>query len=512
MREDYSSGVHVQARALDKRYGGVHALRAVTIEIQPGEVHALVGENGAGKSTLGKIIAGAARHDAGELIINGRSVSYRQPADAIRDGIAIIDQELAMLPARSVIDNVFLGMEHANFGFVNDGRTRREFDELIKSTGFDLQAGTIVGTLRLADQQKVEILRALGRRARLIVMDEPSAALTPMEVRQLHDIIRQLKRRGTTVVLVSHFLDEVLSVADRVTIMRDGAHVRTAETKDETKESIVRSMLGHDLADPAPIIEASRNAPVALEVRGLTRPGVFEDISFSVRAGEIVGLSGLVGAGRTEVCRAIFGADTCRSGTVHLDGQIVDIKSPVDAIKAGMAMLPEDRKGLGLLMQRSVKENLTLPHLSSFASSGVLNSQRECEVARDLVKKVGVKTASIDAAVSTLSGGNQQKVVLAKWLAHEPKILIVDEPTRGVDVGAKAAIYDILRELAARGIAILVVSSELEEVLELSHRVLVMARGKIVAEYKHTEATKDLLLSAAFWTPGNEVLLQGETA
>lgn len=496
-----SDAVHVETRHLDKRYGGVHALRDVGVQILRGEVHALVGENGAGKSTLGKIIAGSIRHDGGELSVNGRPVAYRAPADAIRDGIAIVDQELAMLPARSVLDNVFLGMELAHGGVLDDRQARLRFDELIAGTGFDLQADAIVGELRLADQQKVEILRALARRAELIVMDEPSAALTPGEIRQLHGIIRQLKARGTTVVLVSHFLEEVLGVTDRVTILRDGVHVRTAVTAEETRESIIHSMIGRALAAPPPISPVPETAPAVLEVRGLSRPGEFEDVGFAVRAGEILGISGLVGAGRTEVCRAIFGADRLRAGSIRLDGREVRFRSPADAIRAGVALLPENRKELGLLMHRSVKENLTLPHLAHFARGGVLWGGRERADADGLVDRVGVKTASLDTLVSMLSGGNQQKVVLAKWLARSPRLLIVDEPTRGVDIGAKSAIYDILRELASQGIAILLVSSELDEVLELSHRVLVMARGRVVAEYDHTEATADQLLSAAFWTP-----------
>ncbi|CAG7611984.1 sugar ABC transporter ATP-binding protein [Leucobacter soli] len=503
---------HVETRHLEKRYGGVHALRDVNVQIHRGEVHALVGENGAGKSTLGKIIAGAVRHDGGTLVVNGKAAAYRAPMDAIRDGIAIIDQELAMLPDRAVIDNVFLGIERAHGGVLDNRSAREEFEELVASTGFELNPETLVGDLRLADQQKVEILRALARRADLIVMDEPSAALTPGEVRQLHGVIRSLKARGATVVLVSHFLEEVLAVSDRVTILRDGEHVRTAVTADETRESIIHSMLGRHLTEPPEIAAAPDTAPVVLEVTGLTRPGHFEDVSLTVRAGEIVGINGLVGAGRTEVCRAVFGADRYRSGEVRLNGERVRFRSPAEAIKANVAMLPENRKELGLLMHRSVKENLTLPHLDLFARAGVLWSGRERGEAEELVTRAGVKTASVDALVSTLSGGNQQKVVLAKWLAKEPRLLIVDEPTRGVDIGAKSAIYDILRELASRGIAILVVSSELDEVLELSHRVLVMARGRIVAEYDHHEANKDLLLTAAFWTPESERTAQEAAA
>ncbi|MCZ2849912.1 sugar ABC transporter ATP-binding protein [Modestobacter sp. VKM Ac-2978] len=497
------SEIHVETRGVDKRFGGVHALRGVDVQIRRGEVHALIGENGAGKSTLGKIIAGTHRHDGGELIVDGHERHYRAPHDALRDGIAIIEQELALLPMRSVIENTFLGMEFAAGGVLQGARARQRFAELVEATGFDLDPDRPVGRLRLADQQKVEILRALARNASLIVMDEPSAALTPVEVDQLHAIIRELKARGTTVVIVSHFLQEVLSISDRITILRDGCLVRTTEASIETPERLVTSMLGHEQENVfshslAPAFDTG--APPILEVEGLTRDGIISDVSFSVRRGEIVGIAGLVGSGRTEVCRAIFGADPISSGTVRLDGVPCRFRSPAAAIRAGIALLPESRKEFGLVMSRSVRENLGLAHLRRFARFGVLRSRVERRRAEELRDQMGVKCASIDVGVTTLSGGNQQKVVLGRWLVDMPRVLIVDEPTRGVDVGAKAAIYDIIRDLAAQGVAVVVVSSELEEILALTHRIVVMARGRAVTELETAKTSKDQILEAAFDT------------
>lgn len=494
--------VHVEARGIQKNYGGVQALKAVTLDVRRGEVHALIGENGAGKSTLGKIIAGSVAHDGGELYVDGEPRTYRAPAEALRDGIAIIDQELALLPERTVIDNVFLGMELAQGGVVRKAAAREQFAELNRLTGFDLSASTRVGRLRLADQQKVEIMRALARNAELIVMDEPSASLTPVEVDQLHAIIRSLKDQGTTVIIVSHFLEEVLAISDRVSILRDGRYIRTADAADETQASLVHSMLGrehaHDLSHSyAPELDPA-TARVVLEAEGLTRKGVLSDISLTVRAGEIVGLSGLVGSGRTEVCRAIFGADPLDRGTVRVDGTPVKLRSPAHAIDAGIALLPESRKEFGLVMLRSVKENVSLARLRNFARLGVLRRRAEHQAAEDLSKRVGIKYSSLDAPVSSLSGGNQQKVVLGRWMLARPKVLIVDEPTRGVDVGAKAAIYELIREAAQSGVAVLVVSSEIEEILALTHRVHVMSRGRLVAEFETAQTTKDQILEAAF--------------
>ncbi|MBB4662166.1 simple sugar transport system ATP-binding protein/ribose transport system ATP-binding protein [Conexibacter arvalis] len=484
-----------------KRYGGVHALRDVDVTIRRGEIHALVGENGAGKSTLGKILAGVVRPDGGTVSVGGRAVHYRAPHEAIRDGIAMIDQELALVPARSVLDNVFLGSEQHRAGVAKDRQARERFRALAARTGFDLDPDAPVGSLRVADQQKVEILRALARNAELIVMDEPTAPLTPDEAQRLHAIMRDLRDRGTTIVFVSHFLREVLALSDTITVLKDGRFVQSGPASEQTQDSLVLAMLGRSLdvafPDPAPPAD---DAPVVLRARGLTRAGAIEGVDVTLRAGEIVGIAGLVGSGRTEVARALFGADRIDAGTIELDGRALRLRAPADAIRAGIAMLPESRKEQGLLMLRSVGENITLPHLRLVAGGGVVRRRGESARARELIERLGVKCDGADAPVASLSGGNQQKVALAKWLMKTPRVLIADEPTRGVDVGAKSAIYDLLRGLAAQGVAVLVISSELEEVLGLANRVLVMRRGRVAAELSSDEATDEKVLTAAFGT------------
>lgn len=499
----------VEARSLSKRFGGVQALQNVSLTLRVGEVHGLVGENGAGKSTLAKIIGGVYQPDEGELLVDGRPVRFGAPRDALAAGIATIAQELALVPARSVMENVFLGVEPRRFGVVQQEELRKRFAALDARTGFGVPGDALVGDLRIADRQKVEILRALAREARLILMDEPTASLTADETERLLAIIRRLAADGTAIVLVSHFLDEVLSVADEVTVMRDGHLVRTAPAAQETTDSLVAAMIGRriELAFPArPILPAT--APVVLAAEHLQRRGAIEDVSFQIRAGEIVGLAGLVGSGRTEVARALFGADRLDAGRILVDGQAVAIRSPRDAAAAGIAMLPESRKEQGLFMERAVRENTTIAILPSLSPGGVVDSRRERQVTREAVSTVDVRTRSIEAPVINLSGGNQQKVLFAKWLLLRPKILLADEPTRGVDVGAKRQIYELLVRLAGEGMGVLLISSEIEEVLGLSHRVLVLRAGRLVAEFPAEAASKDAVMSAAFQAP----LVAGDVA
>jgi simple sugar transport system ATP-binding protein/ribose transport system ATP-binding protein len=494
---------HVEVRGLSKRFGGVQALREVDLEIARGSIHGLVGENGAGKSTLGKVLAGIHRPDDGELVVEGRAVAYRSPRDALADGITMIAQEPTLVPHRSVQENVFLGLEPPVV--LDERRVSRRFAALVREAGIELPGRRLVRTLRVADQQKVEILRAIARDARLVVMDEPTSALTTDEAERLFELIRRLRDRGVTVIYVSHFLPEVLSLADHVTVLRDGRVVRTAAAKDETPERLVAAMLGRalDLAfpDKRPVAD---DAPVVLSVRGLSSAPTVHDVSFEVRAGEIVGLAGLIGSGRSEVARAIFGADRATGGSVEVDGRALDARSPRAAIKRGVVMLPEDRKRQGLLMLRSIVDNVTLPHLSDVATGGVLSTRRERRRTSALIASLDVRTRSNAAAVSTLSGGNQQKVLFAKWLFRTPRVFIADEPTRGVDVGAKRAIYELIQSLAERGIAVLLISSEHEEVLGLAHRVLVMRAGRIVAEFDEAGMSEDAVLHAAFGTTAEE--------
>jgi simple sugar transport system ATP-binding protein/ribose transport system ATP-binding protein len=490
---------HVDLIGISKRFGGVQALDDITLAIGQGTIHALVGENGAGKSTLGRIVAGIHPPDGGELRVDGQPVHYRAPHDALKDGITTIAQELALLPARRVIDNVFLGSEHERYGFLNERSMRKRYRELSTRAGFDLPADARVGRLRLADQQKVEILRALARNAKLIVVDEPTAALTADEAEKLLLILRALRSQGTTIVYVSHFLSEVLSVADAVTVLRDGKLIRTSLAESETPETLITAMLGRSVEMTFPDkTDTPPDAAVVLSVKGLSRPPAIRDISFDVRAGEIVGLAGLIGSGRTEVARAIFGADRLTSGEVTLDGRRMRIRSPHRAISAGIAMLPESRKDQGLLMRSSIVRNVSLAHLDDVSPNGWVMGRRERARVRELTTRVDVRASRLTAKVSSLSGGNQQKVLFAKWLFRPPRVLIADEPTRGVDVGAKRAIYELIHSLAANGMAVVFISSELEEVIGMAHRIFVLRAGEIVGEYDGRTATEDELLRAAF--------------
>jgi len=495
----------VEIRGVSKRFGGVQALSGVDLDIVAGSIHALVGENGAGKSTLGKVLAGVHRPDEGEVVVDGRVVAYRSPRDALADGITIITQEPTLVPHRSVQENVFLGVEQGALGVLDERRTARRFAELVQSAGIELRGRRLARTLPVADQQKVEILRAIAREARLFVMDEPTSALTADESERLFELIRSLRDRGSTIVYVSHFLPEVLALADTVTVLRDGKVVRTSPTADETPERLVAAMLGRSLdltfPDKAP---PPADSPVVLAVRNLARPPAVQDVSLELRAGEIVGLAGLIGSGRTELARAIFGADRATGGTIEIGGRAVRARSPRTAIRNGIVMLPEDRKSQGLLMLRSIVENITLPHLADVSKGGVMSVRSERRRTVELIQRLDVRTRSPKSAVNTLSGGNQQKVLFARWLFHAPRVFIADEPTRGVDVGAKRAIYELITQLAESGIAVLLISSEHEELLGLAHRVLVMRAGRLVAEFDQKTMSEDAVLHAAFATGGEE--------
>jgi len=494
---------HVAVHGVTKRYGGTVALDAVDVAIDAGTVHALVGENGAGKSTLGKVIAGVLSPDEGELEINGRPVRLKSPRAALDLGITMVAQELSLVPARSVVENVYLGIEHHRGPLVIDTADRDNFNGLTTRFGIDLPPDQIVETLSVADQQKVEILRALARNADLVVMDEPTARLTSDEAMTLRRTVRDLASRGVTIVYVSHFLEEVLAIADTVTIMRDGSIVRTGPVTDETHESLIEGIIGRSLDAAFPQRRPPLpDAPVVLEVSSLGRSGAFEDISFVVRAGEIVTLAGLVGSGRTEVARAVFGADQPTSGTMKLNGEPFAPRSPRSAIRAGVAMVPESRKEDGLFPERSVRENMTLAHLDRFVTRfGVVRTAQERAAANKTTEDVGLTGATIDSTMAELSGGNQQKSLFGRWLVSRPRLFIADEPTRGVDVGAKRGIYDLLVNLAAEGMAVLIVSSELEEVLGLAHRILVMREGRIVGELEGSQATEADVMILAFGAP-----------
>jgi ABC-type sugar transport system ATPase subunit len=505
---DQLSPPHVELLHVGKRFQGAQALADVSLSIQRDAIHALIGENGAGKSTLGKIIAGVIRPDDGELWVEGRRVAYRSPRDALADGITAIQQEIALAPQRTVLDNVFLGIEDERLTMVDVAGMERRFAELNESSGFALDPRVRVSTLSIAEQQKVEIMRALARDARLIVMDEPTARLSAEESQKLLDIVRQLQARGVTIVYVSHFLREVLAVAETITVLRNGEVVQTTPAATQTPDSLVTAMLGRAASLTFPKrVRCDPAAPTLLAVRGLSRRGAFEDVSFTVKSGEIVGLTGLVGSGRSEVARAIFGADRLDDGTIELNENPVDIRSPRDGIARGIAMLPESRKDQGLHMRLPVGHNVTLPHLSAVSHpGGIIDTGKERTSVGALLQRLAVKPPKVSTIVSRLSGGNQQKVLFSKWLFEPPRVLLLDEPTRGVDVGAKRALYELIVSLAASGMGVLLISSEIEEILGLAHRVLVMRRGRIVAEFAADEMEEERLLRAAFGSEPVDVL------
>jgi ABC-type sugar transport system ATPase subunit len=492
------SPAHIELAGISKQFGGVRALDDVSLKIIPGSIHAVVGENGAGKSTLGKIVAGVIEPDEGRMSVRAEPVSFRSPREALSRGIAMIAQELSVVPQLSVAENVFLGAEPRSGGWVRRRVLRRRYEQLAESAGFELPADRIAGHMRQAEQQQVEILRALSREAELIVMDEPSGALSGPDVGRLHEIIRSLSAAGRTIVLVSHFLGEVIELADSVTILRDGRLVRTAAAREESEESLIQGMLGRPLGAAFPTKpKVAPEAPVALSVRGLSAPGVV-DVSLDVHQGEIVGVAGLMGAGRTELARAIFGVDRRSAGTVELAGGRTPTGGPSGSLRHGLAMIPESRKEQGLLFTRSVMENVSLSSLGHFSRGGVVQRRAERAGCERILESWALKTAGYGAPVSSLSGGNQQKVLFARMLMCSPRVLIADEPTRGVDVGAKRAIYDLLVSLAGEGLGVLLISSEVEEILGLAHRVLVMRRGRVVEELRGERMSESEILAAAF--------------
>jgi len=488
----------LEMRNICKQYPGVRALDDVSLVVGAGEVHALLGENGAGKSTLMKILAGAQSKDAGEILLSGEPVNIDSPQKAMNLGVSIIYQEFNLVPYLSAGENIYLGREPraAIPGFVDFRTLYRQAQEVIDNLGVRMDARTPINQLSIAQQQMVEIAKATSKRSKIIVMDEPSATLTDHELKALFDLIRQLKSEGVSVVYISHRLEEVFEVCDRATIMRDGRCIATRDVAELTREEIIRLMVGRELKDAIPKVAATPGAP-ALTVKHLNRKGVLHDISFEVHQGEVLGLAGLVGAGRTETARAIFGADPIDSGAIEVLGKPVKIRSPQDAIKHGIGLVTEDRKQQGLVLGMVVRENTTLANLDILATMGFIRRREENAVAEKYRADLAIKTPSIEQTVQNLSGGNQQKVVLAKWLFTGSKVLIFDEPTRGIDVGAKSEIYKLMNELAAKGVAIIMISSELPEILGMSDRILVMHEGRIAGELSRAEANQESIMHLA---------------
>ncbi|MEV4754371.1 sugar ABC transporter ATP-binding protein [Micromonospora sp. NPDC049559] len=480
-----------------KSFGAIAALRGVRLELHPGEAHALVGENGAGKSTLVKILAGAHLPDSGRMTLDGRPLLPRGPADARAAGIAVIHQEPTLFPDLSVAENIFMGRQPLRGLRRIDTRAMRDAAErLFERLGVRIDPDRPARGLSIADQQLVEIAKALSFDAQILVMDEPTAALSGVEAERLFGVVRSLCERGAAVLFISHRFDEVFALCHRLTVLRDGAWVSTDRTADLTVDEVVRRMVGRDVDSRYPKRTATAGETL-LEVRGLARAGVFSDVSFAVRAGEVVALAGLVGAGRSEVARAVFGVDRYDAGEVRVAGRPLPPGNPRRAIAAGLALVPEDRRQQGLVMELSVERNATLVRRRALSRLGLLLGGAERAEARRWTDRLRVKAARLAAPVATLSGGNQQKVVLAKWLATRPRVLIVDEPTRGIDIGTKAEVHRLLAELAGGGLAVLMISSELPEVLGMADRVLVMHEGRLVRELSRAEADETAVMFAA---------------
>ncbi len=471
----------VKMTGIEKRFPGVHALKNVQFELEPGEVHALMGENGAGKSTLMKILAGIYRSDAGDLSIVGESVELDSPRAAQDRGIGIIHQELSLMNDLTTAQNIFIGREpRKSFGRLDENALNRNAAEIFASMNLNLDPKANVGSLTIAKQQMVEIAKALSYKSRVLIMDEPTAALNDAEISELFIIINRLKAEGVGIVYISHKMDELKRIADRVTVMRDGEYVATVGASDTPISKIIAMMVGREVNEEPVEVPDLSEAEIALEVSGLSRGKDIRDVGFSLRKGEILGFAGLMGAGRTEVARAIFGADPRDGGDIRVHGKDVSVTTPHDAVAAGIGYLSEDRKHFGLATGMNVRDNIALASLDKFTGrGGVLDDDAMRKTAQDYIRKLGIRTPSDIQEVRLLSGGNQQKTVIAKWLLRNCDILIFDEPTRGIDVGAKSEIYKLLESLAEEGKAVIVISSELPEIMRLSHRIAVMCEGRL---------------------------------
>ena len=479
---------------LCKAFPGVKALNDVSFSIEKGEVLALMGENGAGKSTLIKILAGAYRMDSGEIFCEGKKVQINDRNDSTKLGISIIFQELNLFSNLSVAENIFVNREFRKAGFIYDReKTNSEAKLLLERVGLNCSPDTKLGKLSVSQRQMVEIAKALSADVRLIIMDEPTSSLTDTEVDKLFDIINNLKKRGVSILFVSHKINEVRRIADRVHILRDGEYIATLKKEEITEEAIIKSMVGRTLENIF-VKQYAKIGEIALEVRNLCTKNFLKNISFNVRKGEIVGFAGLVGAGRSEVMRAVFGLDAISEGEILIDGKPVRINSPSDAIKHGLGLVPEDRKHDGLILGMSVMKNGSIVMLDKLSKHGLINDALEYETIESYVEKLSIKTSSMEKEVKDLSGGNQQKVVVAKWLANNPQILIVDEPTRGIDVAAKKEIHNLISNLAKSGVAIIMISSEMPEVLGMCDRIYVMHEGRIRSELCREEATQEKIM------------------
>ena len=489
--------MEITMQGISKAFGSNEVLRGVDFTLHSGEIHALMGENGAGKSTLMNILTGIHKADAGKILVDGQEVHFKNARDAENHGIAFIHQELNIWPNLSILENLFLMKQITNaFGMLDTKKMRRIAEEKCAQIGIELPLDAEAGECSVGQQQMTEIIRNLMLDAKVVIMDEPTAALTERETAKLFEVMHALKDKGVAIVYISHRMEEVFTHCDTITVMRDGHSISCRPTRSTTMEAVVQDMVGRAITEYYPG-RTTEPGEVVLEVKNLCQPGVFDNVSFNLRKGEILGVAGLMGAGRTEIMRALFGIDGCQQGEIYLHGQKITIKKPEDAIKAGIGFITENRKTEGLILDFSILKNIALPSVDTFASKSIINDKKEFNFSNELSHKLGVKTASIQLPAGALSGGNQQKVVIAKWIGMHPSIIIMDEPTRGIDVGAKRDIYDLMNELTAQGVAIIMVSSDLPEVIGMSDRILVVHEGKIAGEIPHDKATQENIITLA---------------
>lgn len=485
-------------KEIDKSFPGVHALDHVNLEVRKGEVHALMGENGAGKSTLMKVLTGIYKKDSGTILYEGKEVEYHNTKEAQDAGIIIVHQELNMLSHLTVAQNIFIGREFKKGPGIDDKRMNDETEKLFQKLNMDIDPKELMGNLTVGKQQMCEIAKAISHEAKIIVFDEPSAALTETEIEELFKIIRDLREKELGIVYISHRMDEIKVITDRITVMRDGTYVGTLITEESTKNDIINMMVGRVIyEDPKTQSAVPEDAPVVLKVDHLNAGKMVQDVSFELHKGEILGFSGLMGAGRTETARALFGADPIDSGDIYINGKKVVIKNPEDAVKNGIGYLSEDRKRYGIVVQKTLTENTTMASMEDYMHGIFIDKKKEREIAQKYVDSLATKTPSVDQLVVNLSGGNQQKVVIAKWLTRNCDILIFDEPTRGIDVGAKNEIYKLINQLAEEGKAIIMISSEMTEILRMSDRIVVMCEGKKTGEIDISEASQENIMNLA---------------
>ncbi|MDA1476618.1 sugar ABC transporter ATP-binding protein [Bacillus changyiensis] len=489
--------MHIEMTDIYKAFGQNQVLSGVSFELLEGEVHALMGENGAGKSTLMNVLTGLHKLDSGTIKINGHDKYFSDPNEAEKHGIAFIHQELNIWPEMSVLENLFIGKElSTTLGFLNNKKMKALANTQLKKLGVSLSLEKEAGLLGSGQQQMIEIAKALMIDAKVIIMDEPTAALTEKEVTKLFQVIRSLKKNGVSIIYISHRMEEIFTICDRITVMRDGKTVDTKKMSNTDFHEVVKKMVGRELTERYPE-RHPKLGDIVFEVKNASKKRVFENINFHVHAGEIVGVSGLMGAGRTELMRAIFGLNPLDSGEILINGKQANIKKPSDAVQKKIGFITENRKDEGLILDTSIRENIALPNLVSFSPNGWIDQKREQEFVDLLIKRLTIKTNSCDIQARSLSGGNQQKVVIAKWIGIGPKVLILDEPTRGVDVGAKREIYQLMNELTDRGVAIIMVSSELPEILGMSDRILVIHEGKLSGELLRKDATQERIMTLA---------------